>query len=158
MEERTAELTASNERLRTEVQHRRRTEEALRIGRETLKHLLRASDHDRQLIAYDVHDGLAQHLAAAIMQFQAFAASKDREPHRAETAYATGFEMIRQAHAEARRLISGVRPPILDESGIIAAIDHLVHDPSTCPGKMLHWRLERAQPSPGEPISRRAGA
>lgn len=36
--------------------------------------------------------------------------------------------MLRRSLAEARRLISGLRPPILDESGIMAAIGHLVHD------------------------------
>jgi protein-histidine pros-kinase len=35
--------------------------------------------------------------------------------------------MLQRAHSETRRLISGVRPPILDESGIAAAIAHLVH-------------------------------
>jgi two-component system sensor histidine kinase DegS len=37
--------------------------------------------------------------------------------------------MLRQSHFEARRLINGVRPPILDESGVVAAIAHLVHEP-----------------------------
>ena len=36
--------------------------------------------------------------------------------------------MLRQSHANARRLISGVRPPILDEEGIVAALAHLVSD------------------------------
>jgi signal transduction histidine kinase len=36
--------------------------------------------------------------------------------------------MLRQGHFEARRLISGVRPPILDESGIVAAITHLINE------------------------------
>ncbi len=43
-----------------------------------------------------------------------------------------GMEMVKEQEGlnEARRLISGVRPPILDESGLVAAIAHLVHDPS----------------------------
>ena len=36
--------------------------------------------------------------------------------------------MLRQGHFEARRLISGVRPPILDESGVVAAVAHLVNE------------------------------
>jgi signal transduction histidine kinase len=38
--------------------------------------------------------------------------------------------MLRQGHFEARRLISGVRPPVLDESGVVEAIAHLVHEES----------------------------
>ncbi len=125
-----------------DITEQKLAEEALRQERRTLKHLLRASDRERQLIAYDVHDGLAQHLAAAVMQFQSFDALKDDHPRQAETAHAVGIEMVRQAHAEARRLISGVRPPILDESGVIAAIDHLVHDPRTCPDQTVDWQAD----------------
>jgi signal transduction histidine kinase len=89
---------------------------------------LQSSDHERQTITYDIHDGLAQQLAAAIMQFQMFDHLKDTKPEEAAKAHEAGVAMLRQSHFEARRLISGVRPPILDESGIMAAIAHLVHD------------------------------
>jgi signal transduction histidine kinase len=39
-----------------------------------------------------------------------------------------GLDLVRRGHAEARRLISGVRPPILDEAGVMAAILHLVNE------------------------------
>jgi len=55
-----------------DITERKQAEEALQRQHQTLKHLLHSSDHERQLIAYDIHDGLAQHLAGAIMQFQAF--------------------------------------------------------------------------------------
>jgi PAS domain S-box-containing protein len=126
--ERTAELTATIEQLGREVQERRRAEEALQRERQTLFHLLQASDHERQLIAYDIHDGLAQQLAAAIMQLQSCQHLKDRQPAEAKTAFDAGVQMVSSAHAEARRLTSGVRPPILDESGLVAAVAHLVHD------------------------------
>ena len=38
------------------------------------------------------------------------------------------MELVRQAHAESRRLISEVRPPIIDEVGLETAISHLVHE------------------------------
>ena len=83
----------------------------------TLRHLLQSSDHERQLIAYEIHDGLAQQLAGAIMQFQTFNHLKDKKPKMAAKAYEAGMTMLRQGHVEARRLIAGVRPPILDEAG-----------------------------------------
>ena len=48
--------------------------------------------------------------------------------------------MLRQSHAEARRLISGVRPPILDESGVMAAIAHLIYDPAFDQGPKISFR------------------
>ena len=38
------------------------------------------------------------------------------------------MELVRQAHFEARRLISEVRPPVIDEIGLETAISHLVHE------------------------------
>lgn len=111
-----------------DVTERKQAQEALERERHTLRHMLRASDHERQLIAYEIHDGLAQQLAAAIMQLQTYEHLRGQSLEDAKTAYDAGTQMLRQAHAEARRLISGVRPPILDESGITAAIAHLVYD------------------------------
>ena len=38
------------------------------------------------------------------------------------------LHLIRESVDEARRLIGGLRPPILDESGIVAAIEYLCSD------------------------------
>ena len=112
------------------ISERRRSQEALQREQRTLEHMLQASDHERQVIAYDIHDGLAQQLAGAIMQFQIFGHLRDAKPDEAAKAFDAGVTMLRQSHFEARRLISGVRPPILDESGVVAAIVHLANDKS----------------------------
>ncbi len=111
-----------------DITERKKAQEALEREFRTLKHLLQSSDHERQTIAYDIHDGLAQQIAAALMQFQMYEHGKDTMPDEAAQAHAAGMAVLRQSHVEVRRLISGVRPPILDESGIVAAIAHLVHD------------------------------
>ena len=48
--------------------------------------------------------------------------------------------MLRQGHVEARRLIGGVRPPILDESGIVAAIAHLVDEQEYLGGPKIEFQ------------------
>jgi len=111
-----------------DVTERRHAQAALERERRTLKHMLQASDHERQLIAYDIHDGLAQQLAGAIMQLEVFNHHKETKPRQADDAFRAGMTMLRQGHYEARRLISGVRPPILDESGVVTAIAHLVNE------------------------------
>jgi len=112
----------------TDITERKRVEEALQRQYCTLKHLLHSSDHERQLIAYEIHDGLAQQLAGAMMQFQAFDHLKSKKPREAAKAYDAAITILQQAHFEARRLIAGVRPPILDESGVVEAVAHLVHE------------------------------
>jgi PAS domain S-box-containing protein len=123
---------------------RREAQEALQRERRSLERMLRASDHERRLIAYDIHDGLAQELVGAIMQFQVYDQLKDTRPDEARKAYDGGTTLLRQGHVEARRLISGVRPPILDESGVVAAIAHLVHDPAFESGRKLRFRSKVA--------------
>ncbi len=123
-----------------DVTARKQAEEALERERRTLQHMLRASDHERQLIAYDIHDGLAQELAGAIMQFQIYDQFQDTKSGEAQKAYHDGVTLLRQGHLEVCRLISGVRPPILDESGVMAAIAHLVHDPAFAQGPKIDFR------------------
>ena len=88
--------------------------------------MLQASDHERQVISYEIHDGLAQYLASATMQFQAHDALRKNAPAKAKKAYETAVELVRQAHSEARRLISEVRPPVIDENGIVPTKEELV--------------------------------
>ena len=117
-----------------DITQRKLAEEQLRRERHGLAHLLRASDHERQLIAYEVHDGLAQHLAGAIMQLENCGHLLQEHPDKAHAAFDAGMQMVRKAHAEARRLISGVRPPVLDESGIRTAIAYLIHEQQSSEG------------------------
>ena len=62
VEDRTNELSQANQQLRREIAERQQAEEAFRREHEVLKHMLQASDHERQVIAYEIHDGLAQYL------------------------------------------------------------------------------------------------
>ena len=124
----------------SDITERKQAEEALAREHRNLKHLLQASDHERQLIAYEIHDGLAQELAGAIMQFEAFDHLKETMPKQAADAYHAGMTMLRQGHFEARRLIAGVRPPILDEEGIVAAVGHLVNEHIRLKGPKIEYR------------------
>lgn len=111
-----------------DITARKQAEKALERERQSLWRMLQASDHERQTISYEIHDGLAQYLAAAIMQFQSHEALRENSPDVAKKAYETAVELVRQSHSEARRLISEVRPPVIDENGLETAISHLVHE------------------------------
>jgi len=109
-------------------QHRDHLQQLVHERTESLWRMLKASDHERQIISYDIHDGLAPYLAAAGMQFQAHDSLKENSPDEAKNAYDIAVGLVRQAHAESRRLISEVRPPVIDENGLEMAISHLVHE------------------------------
>ena len=109
-----------------DITDHRKAEEVVLKEREHLKRSLEASDRERQLVAYDIHDGLAQHLTGAMMHFQSFSQLQSNNAEKASEAFDNGLGLLDHALAEARRLIGRVRPPILDEMGIVAAVEHLV--------------------------------
>jgi PAS domain S-box-containing protein len=94
----------------------------------TLKHLLQSSDHERQTIAYDIHDGLAQQLAGAIMQFDVYESLLEKKPNDAAKAYDAAKLLLQRGHTEARRLIAGIRHPVLDEAGVVEAVAHIINE------------------------------
>lgn len=122
-----------------DISELKRTEAALERERQSLWKMLQASDHERQTISYEIHDGLAQYLAAAGMQFQAYEALKENSPDEARRAYDTAVALVRQAHSESRRLISEVRPPIIDEIGLETALSHLVHEQRASGGPKIEF-------------------
>jgi PAS domain S-box-containing protein len=111
-----------------DVTERKQAQVALERERQSLWRMLQASDHERQIISYDIHDGLAQYLAAAGMQLQVFDGLRESNPDEAKKAYDAATQLVRQSHSESRRLISEVRPPVIDEIGLETAISHLVHE------------------------------
>jgi PAS domain S-box-containing protein len=109
----------------TDVTEQRKAAQALHKEQQLLRHLLDLHERDRQLTAYEIHDGFSQYLTGALYNLQAYGELQSTKPPEARKAFDTGLALIRRSISEARRLISGLRPPILDESGIVAAIDYL---------------------------------
>lgn len=100
------------------------SEQALTHERNMLRRLLEIQERERQLVSYEIHDGLAQYLAGALMHFQAHEHAQGDRPPPPE--FAEGMRLLQAATGEARRLIGGLRPPALDELGLVEAIESLV--------------------------------
>lgn len=105
------------------------TERSLEQERNLLRRLLEIQERERQLVSYEIHDGLAQYLAGAIMHLQAWEVALGDHPGMADLH--KGVRLLQAAADEARRLISGLRPPDLDELGIVEAIESVVADART---------------------------
>lgn len=128
-------------------------EASLVAERAALRKLIETQERERQLVSYEIHDGLAQYLASALMRLESCAAALTapagthtdaagnpkvsgvpsqptgaRRPTASERDCEEGLRLLRAALVEARRLINGLRPPMLDELGIVEAIESLVSD------------------------------
>lgn len=111
-----------------DITERRRSQQRILAEQKRTRQMLAAHERDRQLIAYEIHDGMVQDVTGAIMHFEAF---RQKQPPQGEAArfdYDTGLQLLREMIGEARHLISGLRPPILDEQGLVAAIGYLVNE------------------------------
>ncbi|HID75900.1 MAG TPA: PAS domain S-box protein [Planctomycetaceae bacterium] len=109
-----------------DVTEQRRAEEAAERRLRLLQRVIELHERDRQLIAYELHDGFCQQLSGAIMQFQAYQHLRESRPEEAARCFDKAMGQLGQSITEARRLIGGLRPPVLDESGIVGAVDYLV--------------------------------
>ena len=105
------------------------SEKTLQHERNLLQKLLKIQERERQLVSYEIHDGLTQYLAGAMMHLQAGDHAAEGTTENRELR--EGLRLLRAAADEARRLISGLRPPALDELGIIEAVETLAADART---------------------------
>jgi len=109
----------------TDVTNAKTAAQAVQKEQQLLRHLLDLHERDRQVTAYEIHDGFSQYLTAALYNLQGFRELQANKPQEAWATFDAGLSLICRSINEARRLIGGLRPPILDESGIVAAVDYL---------------------------------
>ena len=133
-----------------DITERKKAEELLRRQNEMLKRSLLASDTERQMLAYEIHDSLAQLIAGALLQFQASDPSWQSSPERANAAFHEGLRILRESHQEVRRLIRSVRPLTLDEMGVVAALAYFLQGFQGNPGPEIEFHsaveFDRLQP------------
>lgn len=125
------------------------TEQELRHERNLLRRLLEIQERERQFVSYEIHDGLAQYLAGALMHLEA---CQHACPPAAAREFDESLRLLQAAAEESRRLIGGLRPPALDELGLVEAVESLVEEARseigdvsfthTMPGDRLPPQLE----------------
>lgn len=93
---------------------------------ELVGRLLTAQEEERRRVAYDVHDGLAQTVAAAYQHLQGFARQHPPASDQGREQMDGALKLVQTTVGEARRVISHLRPTALDDFGLAAAIQQQV--------------------------------
>lgn len=102
----------------------RRTLDRARLAEQ----LVLAQEGERRRVARDIHDGVSQRLASLGFRLSAAGdALSDSCPSctAAAAQIAAARELTVAALDEARAAIEGLRPPVLDDLGLVAALEHL---------------------------------
>jgi len=81
-----------------------------------------AREEERRRLRRDLHDGLGPTLAGVTMGLHAARTFIDRDPAEAKRLLAGLEGQVEDAIADIRRLVYGLRPPALDEFGLVRAL------------------------------------
>jgi signal transduction histidine kinase len=92
-----------------------------RVQRETVSHILRAQELERQQIARELHDETGQALTAILLGLKPLETS---DTERAESLR----ELVKGALASVRKLSVDLRPAVLDDFGLVAALERFTGD------------------------------
>ncbi len=125
VQERTSELLRTNVELNREITERKRAEADLRSL--TAK-VLNIQDAERRRIARDLHDGVGQTLAGALMAVAEARSSKVPLPAACESGLRQVEDMLHHGSREVRTVSHLLHPPLLDESGLMSAIRWYVEE------------------------------
>jgi two-component system NarL family sensor kinase len=86
------------------------------------ENLIAAREEERRRIRRDLHDGLGPTLAATAMQIEAAGTLIRLNPTEAEELLHQLRAGVQEAIADIRRLVDDLRPPALDQLGLLSAI------------------------------------
>ena len=98
--------------------------------------LVTAREEERRRLRRDLHDGLGPELASMTLQAEAARDCLTEMPARTDALLAELIGQLQAATAEIRRLVYELRPPALDDLGLVAALRTLAarYDQGSPPG------------------------
>jgi two-component system, NarL family, sensor kinase len=88
--------------------------------RESRSRIIAGREEERRRLRRDLHDGLGPTLAATVLKLNA--AQSRTDPFERDSLIAETRDEVREAITEVRRLVDDLRPPAIDEVGLLDAI------------------------------------
>jgi signal transduction histidine kinase len=116
--------------------------------------LVTAREEERRRLRRDLHDGLGPALAGITMEIQAARAVVDVDPGRADEMLGAAETWSRAAIDEIRRVVYELRPPSLDQFGLVGALQQQ----ATRLGLTVNGRRDSAAPWPTLPAAAEVAA
>jgi len=105
----------------------RQLAQAAELRQADLLKALKINDEEREWVAYEVHDRVAQTLASAFQQSQALE-TLTRDSPQAHRVAVRNSKLLKEALRESRNIMNDLHPPILDELGLVALMEEELRD------------------------------
>jgi two-component system, NarL family, sensor kinase len=90
--------------------------------RRSLERTITALEEERRRLRRDIHDGLGPTLASVTMRLELARSLLHSDPTTAELVFDGLVQTHQHALRDIRRLIDGLRPPVLDQLGLVPAL------------------------------------
>ena len=103
-----------------------------------LERLIKAQEEERRIVAYDIHDGLVQRLVGARLQLMNLLDIGDVLCPETRGVLERAITHLTSAIVEARRVIEGLRPGLLDDLGFIPALEFYAQELGNDAGWEIH--------------------
>jgi len=131
--------------LTDDVTENKQAEEALKLANRRLQILSRrriqVQEEERRLLAIELHDQMGQTLTATRLALEA--AKRVRRGPKREQQLKQATDLIDQMMQQVRRMSFDLRPPILDDLGLVAALRSLLTESAQHNG----WAMEFREPA-----------
>ena len=92
---------------------------------ESRERLVVAREEERRRIRRDLHDGLGPALSGVVFRLESVRLLVDRDPDAARGQLAATSDLVKEVVADVRRLVHDLRPPALDDRGLVGALAQL---------------------------------
>ena len=112
----------------------RRTADRAESAERFAERAVNAQEDERARLAREIHDGVAQRLAGVGFHLSAAGSLLPRDPEGAQVQIRAARALLELAGEETRAAIGGLRPPVLDDLGLPAALASLAGTLSALPG------------------------
>ncbi|MEN6439511.1 MAG: PAS domain S-box protein [Syntrophobacter sp.] len=127
VQSRTSQLAMVNEQLMREIEHRKTVEEALRSGQKQLHalgvKLAESEESERRRLALELHDRVGQNLSTLNINLNILKTliPAGSNPNCAER-IRDSLALVRETFKSIRDVMADLRPPVLDDYGLAAAV------------------------------------
>ncbi len=118
----------------TDISDLKEAHEALKNKEELLRNLIEVQENEKQRLCHEFHDGLIQYAVSVKMLLES---SRRSQPSLMDSAILEeAISDLRSGIDDGRRTLRGIRPAVLDDSDLNAAIQDLINH-SPAPGIMV---------------------